>query len=140
MTKSPALILGAEHTDNRGTLRFFNSFDMTQVKRFYVIENANSEIRRGWRGHKVEKRWFYVGKGSFSIRLVQIDDWNSPDPNLESQEYTLSADDNVVLEVHEGYASSLQALESGSRLIVFGNYELEHAKQDDYLFNEDYFK
>jgi hypothetical protein len=53
------LIRGDVHQDQRGVLRFFNDFDMSLVKRFYISENADSSIVRAWQGHQKEQKWFY---------------------------------------------------------------------------------
>ncbi len=56
----PLSIKGGRHIDERGTLTFFNNFDMSPVKRFYVIDHPDTTIVRAWQGHKVEQKWFYV--------------------------------------------------------------------------------
>lgn len=40
--------------DQRGQIRFVNDFDMSLVKRFYIIKNLDTELVRGWRAHKIE--------------------------------------------------------------------------------------
>jgi dTDP-4-dehydrorhamnose 3,5-epimerase len=135
----PEIISGGSHTDTRGTITFFNDFDMSQVKRFYVIENASTNVKRGWRGHKIEQRWFSVSEGAFNVRLVQIDNWEAPDKNLPVTEYLLSAENTEVLHIPVGYASCVQAAQSHSKLIVFADYGVDHASNDNYLFPEDYF-
>lgn len=44
-------INGGSASDDRGSIRFVNEFDMTPVKRFYIIKNADTELIRGWRAH-----------------------------------------------------------------------------------------
>jgi dTDP-4-dehydrorhamnose 3,5-epimerase len=138
--EGPKIISGGEHTDFRGRLTFFNNFDMSLVKRFYSIENAATNIVRAWRGHRIEQRWFYADHGAFKIKLVKIDDWSNPSPKLFQITFDLEAKDNTVLYIPKGYASSIQALEAHSKLIVFADSDMVNAKNDDYLFPEDYFK
>jgi len=38
----PTLILGGNHQDKRGILKYNNDFDVTLVKRFYIIENIDT--------------------------------------------------------------------------------------------------
>ena len=57
-------IIGDFHKDERGTVRFVNDFDMSQVVRMYCIEPKLGVIR-AWQGQKVETKWFYAAKGSF---------------------------------------------------------------------------
>lgn len=133
------VIQGGEASDQRGSIRFVNDFDMTEVKRFYIIENGDSNIIRGWRGHKMEKRWFYVLSGQFKLSLVKIDNWANPNQNLPVETMLISAIDQQVVVVPEGYATAFQAVESSSKLMVFANYGIENAKNDDYLWPQDYF-
>lgn len=133
------IIVGGSHTDERGTISFINGFDMTPVKRFYQIKHPNTSIIRAWRGHQIEQRWFSVSKGAFLIKLVKITNWDMPDKNSFQEKFVLKAADHSVLHVPAGYASSLQALEEDSELLVFADYDINHARQDDYLFPSDYF-
>lgn len=133
------VIQGGEASDQRGSIRFVNDFDMTEVKRFYIIENGYSNIIRGWRGHKMEKRWFYVLSGKFKLSLVKIDNWANPNQDLPVETMLISAIDQQVVVVPEGYATAFQAVESSSKLMVFANYGIENAKNDDYVWPQDYF-
>ncbi|KQS37797.1 WxcM-like domain-containing protein [Pedobacter sp. Leaf194] len=133
-------IKGGTHSDHRGTLSFVNDFDMSQVKRFYRIRHNDTAFIRGWRAHRIEQRWFHVIEGGFKINLVQIDDWTKPSPALSQQEFVLQAADNVVLHVPKGYASAICAIKADSEVMVFADYSIEHAKNDDILFPIDYFK
>lgn len=140
MEAKPQLIKGGKQTDARGTVCFVNEFDMSEVKRFYCIKHPDTSVIRAWRGHQIEQRWFYVAKGTFEIKLVEIDDWKNPDCNLEQLIFVLKAEDNTVLQIPKGYATSLQALNENSELMVFADFGLDHAKNDDYLFPPDYFR
>lgn len=140
MAQKPSLIAGGKHSDERGTLTFLNDFNLQWVKRMYFVENANTDLLRGWRGHQIEQRWFYAVAGQFIIRLVEIDNWANPNPALDQLSYQLTVAANAVLHVPPGYASSIQALTQDAKLLVLGDYELEHAKNDDYLYSVDYFK
>src|SRR5690606_41963258 len=79
-------IQGGIAEDHRGHIRFVNEFDMTQVKRFYIIKNKDTDLVRGWRAHRIEQRWFYVLSGSFSVDLIKIDDWENASPDLARSE------------------------------------------------------
>ena len=46
---------------------------MSRIKRIYLIENINSNYIRGWKGHKIETRWFAT-KGSITINTILISD------------------------------------------------------------------
>jgi len=139
MVQQPKIIKGGTHTDHRGKVSFMNDFDMTEVKRSYVIFHPETGVVRAWRAHKVEQRWFHVLDGGFIIRLVKIDNWEMPDRNLSVEEFTLIAENIQVLHIPNGYGSSIQAIQKNSKLIVFGDYGIENAKLDDYLYPADFF-
>lgn len=139
MENLPKIIQGGAHTDQRGTIKFVNDFDMKQVRRFYCIVHPDISTIRAWRAHKLEQRWFYVSKGVFKVKLICIDDWENPNPVLAQQTIVLNAAENQVLHIPVGYASGLQALEKDSEMIIFADSDITNAKNDDYLFPADYF-
>lgn len=132
-------IQGGSAQDERGGIRFVNDFDMTPVKRFYIIKNLDTVLIRGWRGHRIEQRWFYVLSGSFSVDLVKIDDWDLPSPDLEVQNVVLRSTDQQVLYISAGYATAIRALEQGSELLIHADYPVSHASEDNYTYPVDYF-
>jgi len=132
-------IKGGIAQDQRGQIRFVNDFDMSQVKRFYVIKNADTELIRGWRAHCIEQRWFYVLSGSFEVDIVQIDNWDFASADLPIEKKVLSSKDLEVLHVSVGYGTAFKALEPESELLVFADYAIEHASKDDYTWPLDYF-
>lgn len=135
----PKLILGDFHTDFRGSLFYNNSFDTSVVKRIYVIENATNGIIRGWQGHKIEQRWFSAIAGSFIVKLVAIDNWQSPSKDLEIFTFEVCSEKLDVLHVPSGYVSSIQSKESGSKLLVMADYYLNEIN-DEFRLPIDYFK
>ena len=132
-------ISGGIAKDHRGHIKFVNDFDMSLVKRFFIIKNADTELVRGWRGHKIEQRWFYVLQGSFALHLVKIDNWDNPCKDLTIQSEILKDTDLAVLHVPKGYATAFKALEPNSQLLVYGDFGIEHAPNDDHVFPVDYF-
>lgn len=139
MLKLPNIIAGGRHQDQRGILSFVNDFDMSAVKRFYKIRHLDAKTVRGWRAHQIEQRWFHITEGTFLINIVAIDNWEAPKKNAEQLSFKISASDDSVLHVPVGYATSLRALTKNAEMIVFGDYAIDHAKLDDYLFPPDYF-
>lgn len=132
-------IQGGLAKDHRGHIRFVNDFDMAQVKRFYIIKNTDTELVRGWRAHRMEQRWFYALSGGFSIDLVRIDNWDQASPELPVEKKNIRADENQILHVPAGYGTAFQALEADSELLVFADYPIDNAKNDDYTYPVDYF-
>ncbi|WP_316770953.1 WxcM-like domain-containing protein [Pedobacter frigiditerrae] len=137
--QDPLLIQGGVHQDHRGQLTFFNDFDMAEVVRFYQIENKELSTQRAWRGHRIEKRWFYAVSGEFKIGLIKIDDWALPSASLKKEIINLRSVDHQVLFIPVGYATGVQALTEDAKLMVFADYGIDHAQLDNYLYDRDYF-
>ena len=135
----PHIIKGNRHEDGRGSLLYNNEFNSAEIKRFYIIENANPDFVRAWRGHQVEERWFSAICGSFIIQLIAIDDWEFPSKKLERVTFDLQSATLDVLHIPSGYISSIQSRESGSKLLVMANYLLGEL-EDEYRFPADYFE
>jgi dTDP-4-dehydrorhamnose 3,5-epimerase len=132
-------IIGGIAKDHRGQIRFVNDFDMSQVKRFYIIRNGDTELVRGWRAHRIEQRWFYVLSGTFELDLVQIDNWENASPELPVEKRVLKAEELQVVHVPVGYGTAFRALENDSELLVFADHGIDHAPQDDYTWPLEYF-
>lgn len=132
-------IKGGIAKDGRGQIRFVNDFDMSLVKRFYIIKNLDLTLVRGWRAHRIEQRWFYVLSGSFAIDTVKIDNWENASSDLPVERLVLNTDENSVLHLSTGYATAFQALEENSELLVFSDFGIENAPKDDYTYPLDYF-
>lgn len=132
-------IQGGIAKDHRGQIRFVNDFDMSLVKRFYMIKNADVDLIRGWRAHRIEQRWFYVVAGAFEIDLVQIDNWEKPTTDLPIEKLQLDTTAMQVLHVPVGYGTAFRALQPDSELLVFADYGIENAPLDDHTWPLDYF-
>ena len=135
---TPKIIVGNSHTDSRGSLWYNNDYDTSAIKRMFVIENHSTDFVRAWQGHQIEKRWYLVIKGSFKIQLIAIDNWEIPSKNLERFSFTVTANQLDVLHISQGYVSSIQSLEEGSKLLVMSDYFLGEI-QDEFRFDTDYF-
>jgi len=132
-------IQGGIAKDNRGQIRFVNDFDMLLVRRFYIIKNADTDLIRGWRAHRIEQRWFYVLSGSFAIDIVEVDDWVNTSADLPVQREILKSEDQRVFHLCAGYATAFQALDPNSELLVFSDYSIDNATNDDYTYPLNYF-
>ncbi|PIF47076.1 WxcM-like protein [Chryseobacterium sp. 52] len=135
----PELIVGGKYSDERGSLFFNNSFNAADIKRIYYIENEDTEFIRGWTGHKIEQRWFSVAQGSFFIRLIKIDNWETPAAESDILEFEVNADTLDILHMPKGYVSAVQAKTKGAKLLVMVDHALGEVN-DDYRFPVDYFK
>jgi dTDP-4-dehydrorhamnose 3,5-epimerase-like enzyme len=135
----PKITKGNSHTDSRGTLFFNNDFEASVIKRFYVIENQNTDFIRAWQGHKIEQRWFSAVQGAFKIQLICIDNWENPSKESEQFGFVLQAEKLDVLHIPQGYVSSIQSLEEGSKLLVMSDYLMGEVK-DECRYAANYFK
>ncbi len=139
MQNKPCLINGGIHLDERGEITFFNDFDLTDIKRFYVISNHNSPVTnhnqvRAWQGHKIEHKYFFVVKGTYLVCAVEIDDWQNPSKDLKPTKFILDEKNPAILSIPPGYANGLKALEKHSKLIIYSNLNLEESSKDIYRF------
>lgn len=139
MKKNSSIISGNVHSDFRGSLYYNNAFDAKEVKRIYFIENKNTGFVRAWQGHKIEQRWFSAVQGSFEIKLIEVDNWENPFKNSIIDTFILEANQLDILHVPKGHISSIQSLESNSRLLVMADYLLDEIK-DEFRFDADYFE
>ena len=136
---TPNLVNGNCHKDPRGFLFYNNDFDLTIIKRMYVIENSSIDINRAWQGHQIEQRWFSAMAGSFVIQLIAIDNWDRPDKKSERFKFVLDSKKLDVLHIPAGYVSSIQSLAAGSKLLVMADY-LMGVNKDDYRYESGYFE
>lgn len=130
MATGNSLYSGDIFRDNRGELIAFNSFDMSRVSRMYMIQ-PYPEIIRAWQGHRKETKWFFVVKGSFEIRFIAA---NDADHVLleQSGRYILAEQDYKVLEIPGENLNGFRALQPGSCLQVFSEFDLVKSKEDDF--------
>ena len=113
---------------------YVNDLDLSIIKRMYFTTNTEVGFFRGWQGHKIESRWFFCVKGSFEVKLVEIDNWDNPSEILESKVYILEEKNPKVLYIPNGYVNGFTSLESDSKLMILSNYKLGETINDDFRF------
>lgn len=136
MQKEPKLILGGNYKDNRGQLEFFNEFDMSPIKRVYFTTHFDKDVIRAWQGHSIENRWFLCVNGSFSIKLVAIDSWENPSNDLKVHEYKLSAHNQEILYIPNGFANGFKSLEANAKLMIMSNHRYNETENDQVRFDQ----
>ena len=129
------IIEGEIFRDERGQISSLNAFRFPGVERFYFIHHPDTSVIRGWHGHQHEKKWFYCVKGAFTIGLVEIDDWETPSPDLKAQKYHLTEQESRIICVPEGYANCIKASIPGSILLVFSGKTLPEAYSDSWRYD-----
>jgi dTDP-4-dehydrorhamnose 3,5-epimerase len=130
------VINGGKFIDDRGEIQFVNDFDMSEIRRFYTIFHPNISIIRAWQGHKIETRWFFCTEGSFDIRIVKIDNWESPSEDLIPKKFILNANNPTVLKIENGYVNGMKAISQNSKLISFSNFKLGENSNDEFRFDK----
>ena len=130
------IIKGGKFVDERVEIQFVNDFDLSEIKRFYTVFHPNTSFVRAWQGHKIETRWFFCTEGSFDIRIVKIDNWESPSEDLIPEKFILSANDPIVLKIENGHVNGIKALSKNSKLISFSNFKLDEHQNDEFRFEK----
>tara|TARA_B110000211_G_scaffold194099_1_gene222126 strand:- start:915 stop:1352 length:438 start_codon:yes stop_codon:yes gene_type:complete len=133
---APYIIKGGNYTDERGGLEFYNYFDMSQIKRLYFTTHFDTEVVRAWQGHTIESRWFISVKGSFIVKLVEIDNWENPSEELKVLKYKLTSEKQEILYIPSGYVNGFKALQADSKLMIMSNYGLNEVENDEFRFNK----
>jgi dTDP-4-dehydrorhamnose 3,5-epimerase len=123
------VIRGDISVDERGSVRFVNSFEFKDVKRFYQVENHEKGYIRAWHGHKVAETYIYVVKGSAWVGVINMD-------NKSSIMHVLSDKLPTVLWVPPGSWNGFKTLEEGTIVMFFSTLSLEEVRADD--IREDY--
>ena len=129
------IINGGKHTDERGNIVHCNQFDMSQVKRFYILDHPSTAASRAWHGHRREKKWFHVIRGTFSILLIKPDDWANPSPDLIPEEIVLKEEHPIVLHLSGGWATEIRATVPESRMIGYSDFSIEESANDSFRFD-----
>lgn len=132
----PYTIKGGNYIDERGRLEFYNDFDMSQIKRVYFTTHFDTEVIRAWQGHTIESRWFCSVKGSFQVKLIEIDNWKNPSDELKVLEYKLTTEKQEILYIPNGFVNGFKALEVNSKLMIMSNYKLNEIKNDQIRFDQ----
>ena len=134
------MIKGGIHIDSCGRLTFVNDFRLPDINRFYTITQSPVNGARAWQGHREEAKYFYCLNGAFIVKLVEIDNWENPSPDLKPITYTLTSETSEILAIPGGFANGMIALEEGSQLMVFSERTVEQAKGDEYRFEKSVIK
>lgn len=127
----PELLRGGLSVDDRGEVGFVNDFAFADVKRFYTVSNHAQGFVRAWHAHRHEAKYVLAVSGAALVCCVQIDDWESPSPDLEVSRFVLSERSPAVVRVPEGYANGFMTLTPDAKLMFFSTSTLEASLGDD---------
>lgn len=130
MSDSPHIIQGGVAVDDRGSVRFVNDFNFSDVKRFYQVQNHRQGFIRAWHGHRHEAKYVYVASGSALIGAA----------NMETQvvhKFVLSSQSPKVLYIPAGFANGFKTLEENTIILFFSTSDLNASLNDDIRFDYD---
>lgn len=132
------IINGNKSVDHRGIIFHNNDFDLTKIKRSYIIENHELDYRRGWKGHLKEKRWFVCIKGEIQVSIISIDNLIN---KINSVDHVILTEDKFdCLFVDHGYATLIKQQKEGSRLMAFSDYIIGTSNDEELRWANDYIK
>lgn len=120
------LYRGGVHEDARGTVRFCNDFDMTEVKRFYTIANSSAEPKRGWIMHKRETKWFFPLRGVTEVKIS-----GAGEQREDCSSFVLSAEESAVLQIPPGNWFCIEQ-DGTAEVQVFSNCRVGEFENDDF--------
>ncbi len=125
----PQFIKGKSFKDNRGQIFFNNDFDLKNVRRFYEIENINSDYVRGWKEHTIESRWFFATKG---INIISVSKFDKNEKLFKDSHTVIELDSNTknVLYVPKYHATSIKQLTDGAKVMVMLDYLLNETSDE----------
>jgi dTDP-4-dehydrorhamnose 3,5-epimerase len=113
---------------------FANEFDVSQARRFYIVENFATGTVRAWHAHRQERKWVMALSGAALACCVKVDNWESPSRDAEVLRFTLDSQSPAVLAIPAGYANGAMALVPGTKLLYLSDASLEQSIADDFRF------
>ena len=130
----PELIRGGSAVDDRGALAFINDLTVSDYCRFYIVSNHSSGFIRAWHGHQREGKAAFVVSGAALVCAVEIDDWESPSPDLPIHRHVLSERNPSAVTIPAGYANGFMTLTSDTRVCFLSSSTLAESSADDIRF------
>jgi len=133
-------VQGGVNVDDRGAVRFVNSFDMAAVRRFYQVENHAPGFVRAWHGHRHEAKYAYVVRGTARIATMPMSKYGQNEyENIYDglQSFVLSDKNPQVLVIPPGHWNGVQTLEADTVVMFFSTKTLLESKGDDYRMGID---
>ena len=124
--------------DDRGFLEFFNDFHKYNIKRFYIINNNQTNFIRAWHAHKKESKIFYCIEGFVQVSAVKIKNFDNPNKKSKVHNFFLSEKKPKLLYIPSGYANGIKFFSNNERVIVFSSSILKDSLNDDYRFDFDF--
>lgn len=132
------LVKGTTKSDRRGSVTFINDFTFRKIKRFYVVENVDTSIIRGFHGHMKEAKYTFVVSGRALLCTVYLDHPFHPSKINRVERFTLSSEQPTILYIPPRHANGFRALKKNTKIIFFSTLSLKDSLKDDYRFPPNY--
>lgn len=135
---------GGVAVDDRGSVRFVNEFNFSNVKRFYQIQNHRAGFIRAWHGHRNEGKYVYVAQGTFLVGAVKLEETTPLDGISDNaiisgegkpEKFILSSESPKVLWIPPGYANGFMNLTDGGIIQFYSTSILQDSLNDDIRFD-----
>ena len=124
--------------DERGVLKFFNTFNFKGVKRFYETRNSTANPIRAFHGHLKEEKIVYPVSGKTLLCIVKINNVKNPSRKAKVRKFILSDNNPKLVHIPAGFANGFKSLTKNSKVIFFSTLTLNESLKDDYRFPYDY--
>jgi len=129
---------GSESSDERGIILHNNTFDFSPIRRSYIIENKDLNCLRGWKGHRIENRWFICVKGIIRVYITSIIDLQHK--NKSYKYFELNEKEMDVLFVPAGHATLIKQITANSRIMAFSDWLIGKSDDEDLRWPNDIFE
>jgi dTDP-4-dehydrorhamnose 3,5-epimerase len=129
------ILEGNRYRDYRGEMLFNNNFDLSPVKRMYIIQ-LKPNVIRAWQGHNAEHKWLMALSGKIKLNFA----YRPTDKNLneiEIQSFILSAEKPFVVHLPGAYINGFEGLTDNAVLQVFSNMTVAESEKDGYRISLD---
>lgn len=137
-TIKKTVYLGETKADTRGSVTFFNSFNLKGIKRFYDVCNSTKEPIRAFHGHMIEEKYAYVVSGKVLLCIVKLSNPVSPSKMNKVKKYILESNTPQIIHIPAAHANGFKILEKNSKIIFFSTLTLQESIKDDYRYPFDY--
>ena len=136
MIQKPNLIQGGKFVDDRGTLTFWNAWDMQGIRRAYQVQNHKAGFIRAFHGHAMEEKFVLVSQGAVLVILTPLntlDTLETTPPVLTNvlTKFVLSSEAPAILHIPAGYYNGFKTLTNNTTLTFYSTLTVEESKGDD---------
>jgi len=120
----PTLINGKLFCDDRGYVKAINDLDLSEFKRFYLVENHSKNYIRAWHAHNKEIKGVICLQGSALVGAVEL-----CTETISKQ--VLTSQSPQIYIIPAGYANGFKTLTDDCLLMFLSSSTLGESASDD---------